>query len=224
MVNVEDTSIEFCGGTHVDNTSKLGLFKIISENSVAAGVRRIEAVTGSGVLTLIDDYKDIITKSAQAIKAPNPSELASKCSAAAGEVKALEKEVAELKGKIAASQLDSLFEGAESVGSVRVITAVLENTAPDVLRSMGDKIKDKAPDAVAVLAAVNGGSGSLLCVCGKDAVAAGAHAGNIVRKVSELTGGKGGGRPDSAMAGMGDVSKAKEAIEAAGGIVSGFIK
>ena len=223
VVNVADTSIEFCGGTHVDNTSKLGLFKIISENSVAAGVRRIEAVTGSGVLTLIDDYKDIITKSAQAIKAPNPSELAAKCSAAATEVKALEKEVAELKGRIAATQLDALFEGAENVGSVRIITAVLEDTAPDVLRSMGDRIKDKAPNAVAVLAAVNDEGGSFICVCGKDAVAAGAHAGNIVRKVSELTGGKGGGRPDSAMAGMGDMSKAGEAIEAAGDIISGFI-
>lgn len=224
VVDVKGTSVEFCGGTHIDNTSKIGLFKIVSENSVAAGVRRIEAVTGTGVLALIDEYKNTLTEAAHAIKAPNASELTARCTAAAGELKALEKEVSELKGKIAASQLDTLFNGAVNVGSVQVLTAVLEDTAPDVLRAMGDKIKDKSANAVAVIAAVNGGSGSIICACGKDAVSAGAHAGKIVQKVSALTGGKGGGRPDSAMAGMGDVSKAKESIAAAKDIVSEFIK
>ena len=224
VVDVKDTSIEFCGGTHIDNTSKIGLFKIVSENSVAAGVRRIEAVTGSGVLTLIDDYKNIIYKSAQAVKAPNASELVTRCGVIAGEVKSLEKEVSDLKGKIAASQLDTLFNSAVTVGSVQVLTAVLEDTAPDVLRAMGDKIKDKSTNAVAVIAAVNGGSGSIICACGKDAVSAGAHAGKIVQKVSALTGGKGGGRPDCAMSGMGDTAKVKEAIAAVSGIVSEFVK
>lgn len=220
VVNVEDTSIEFCGGTHVDNTSKLGLFRIISENSVAAGVRRIEAVTGTGVLALIDDYKNTLTEAAHAIKAPNASELTARCTAAAGELKALEKEVSELKGKLASTQLDSLFEGAVSVGSIRVIAAEIAGAKADILRTLGDSIKDKAPDAVAVIA----GDGSIVCVCGKEAAAAGAHAGNIVRKVSALTGGKGGGRPDSAMAGIGDASKVKEAIAAVGDIVSEFVK
>ncbi len=224
VVNVDGVSIEFCGGTHVDNTSKLGLFKIISENSVAAGVRRIEAVTGAGVLALLDEYKTTITSAAQAVKAPNASELVAKCNAVAGEVKTLEKEISELKSKIAASQLDSLFNNAEAVGSVKVITAVLENTKPDVLRTMGDQIKDKASDVVAVIAATNENGGSILCVCGKDAVVNGAHAGKIVQKVSAVTGGKGGGRPDSAMAGMGDASKTAEAIAAASGIVSEFVK
>lgn len=220
VVNVEDTSIEFCGGTHVDNTSKLGLFRIISENSVAAGVRRIEAVTGTGVLALIDDYKNTLTEAAHAIKAPNASELTARCTAAAGELKALEKEVSELKGKLASTQLDSLFEGAVSVGSIRVIAAEIAGAKADILRTLGDSIKDKAPDVVAVIA----GDGSIVCVCGKEAAAAGAHAGNIVRKVSALTGGKGGGRPDSAMAGIGDASKVKEAIAAVGDIVSEFVK
>lgn len=220
VVNVEGTSIEFCGGTHVDNTSKLGLFKIISENSVAAGVRRIEAVTGTGVLALIDDYKNTLTEAAHAIKAPNASELTARCTAAAGELKALEKEVSELKGKLASTQLDSLFENAVSVGSVRVIAAEIAGAKADILRTMGDSIKDKASDAVAVIA----GDGSIVCVCGKDAAAAGAHAGNIVKKVSALTGGKGGGRPDSAMAGIGDASKVKEAIAAVKDIVSEFVK
>ncbi len=220
VVNVEGTSIEFCGGTHVDNTSKLGLFKVISENSVAAGVRRIEAVTGTGVLALIDDYKNTLTEAAHAIKAPNASELTARCTAAAGELKALEKEVSELKGKLASTQLDSLFEGAVSVGSIRVIAAEIAGAKADILRTLGDSIKDKAPDVVAVIA----GDGSIVCVCGKEAAAAGAHAGNIVRKVSALTGGKGGGRPDSAMAGIGDASKVKEAIAAVGDIVSEFVK
>lgn len=220
VVNVRDTSIEFCGGTHVDNTSKLGLFKIVSENSVAAGVRRIEAVTGTGVLALIDDYKNTLTEAAHAIKAPNASELTARCTAAAGELKALEKEVSELKGKLASTQLDSLFENAVSVGSVRVIAAEIAGAKADILRTMGDSIKDKASDAVAVIA----GDGSIVCVCGKDAAAAGAHAGNIVKKVSALTGGKGGGRPDSAMAGIGDASKVKEAIAAVKDIVSEFVK
>ncbi|MBD5145229.1 MAG: alanine--tRNA ligase [Ruminococcus sp.] len=220
VVNVQDTSIEFCGGTHVDNTSKLGLFKIVSENSVAAGVRRIEAVTGTGVLALIDDYKNTLTEAAHAIKAPNASELTARCTAAAGELKALEKEVSELKGKLASTQLDSLFENAVTVGSVRVIAAEIAGAKADILRTMGDSIKDKASDAVAVIA----GDGSIVCVCGKDAAAAGAHAGNIVKKVSALTGGKGGGRPDSAMAGVGDASKIKEAVAAVKDIVSEFVK
>lgn len=220
VVNVRDTSIEFCGGTHVDNTSKLGLFKIVSENSVAAGVRRIEAVTGTGVLALIDDYKNTLTEAAHAIKAPNASELTARCTAAAGELKALEKEVSELKGKLASTQLDSLFENAVTVGSVRVIAAEIPGAKADILRTMGDSIKDRAPDAVAVIA----GDGSIVCVCGKDAAAAGAHAGNIVKKVSALTGGKGGGRPDSAMAGIGDASKVKEAVAAVKDIVSEFVK
>ncbi|MDE7303529.1 MAG: alanine--tRNA ligase [Oscillospiraceae bacterium] len=220
VVNVQDTSIEFCGGTHVDNTSKLGLFKIVSENSVAAGVRRIEAVTGTGVLALIDDYKNTLTEAAHAIKAPNASELTARCTAAAGELKSLEKEVSELKGKLASTQLDSLFENAVSVGSVRVIASEIAGAKADILRTMGDSIKDKAPDAVAVIA----GDGSIVCVCGKDAAAAGAHAGNIVKKVSALTGGKGGGRPDSAMAGVGDASKVKEAVAAVKDIVSEFVK
>lgn len=220
VVNVQDTSIEFCGGTHVDNTSKLGLFKIVSENSVAAGVRRIEAVTGTGVLALIDDYKNTLNEAAHAIKAPNASELTARCTAAAGELKALEKEVSELKGKLASTQLDSLFENAITVGSVRIIAAEIPGAKADILRTMGDSIKDKASDAVAVIA----GDGSIVCVCGKDAAAAGAHAGNIVKKVSALTGGKGGGRPDSAMAGVGDASKVKEAVAAVKDIVSEFVK
>lgn len=224
VVNVESTSIEFCGGTHVSNTSQIGLFKIISESSVAAGVRRIEAVTGTGVLTLLDEYKDTIMKSVQAIKAVNPSELVSKCVAVSAEVKNLEKEIAQLNSEIASGQIDSMLESAKDLNGIKVITAVLKNTKPDILRTIGDKIKDKSSCAVAILAADNGDSGSMLCVCGKDAVSKGAHAGKIVQKVCALTGGKGGGRPDSAMAGIGDLSKTAEALDAGMAIISELIK
>ncbi len=220
VVNVPGISLEFCGGTHVKNTSNIGLFKIVSENSVAAGVRRIEAVTGTGVLSLIDEYKDTIDKAAAAIKAPNASELAAKCTAAATEIKDLEKQIAELNSKLASGQLDAVLDNAKAYKNVRISSVKLSGVKPDVLRTMGDQIKDKAPDIIAVLVS----DSSMLCVSGKDAVAAGAHSGKIVQKIAAITGGKGGGRPDNAMAGIGDVSKVDEALAALENVVAEFVK
>lgn len=220
VVNVPGVSLEFCGGTHVRNTSNIGLFKIISENSVAAGVRRIEAVTGMGVLGLLEEYKNIVDSAAVAIKAPNANELAAKCSTAVAEIKELEKQVSELNSKLASTQIDAVYENAKSVKNVRVSYAKFPGVKPDVLRTIGDKIRDKAPDIIAVLVS----DSSMLCVSGKDAVAAGAHSGKIVQKISALTGGKGGGRPDSAMAGIGDASKVDEALSALYDTAAEFIK
>ena len=220
VVNVPGISLEFCGGTHVKNTSNIGLFKIVSENSVAAGVRRIEAVTGTGVLSLIDEYKGTIDKAAAAIKAPNASELAAKCTAAATEIKDLEKQIAELNSKLASGQLDAVLDNAKAYKNVRISSVKLSGVKPDVLRTMGDQIKDKAPDIIAVLVS----DSSMLCVSGKDAVAAGAHSGKIVQKIAAITGGKGGGRPDNAMAGIGDVSKVDEALAALENVVAEFVK
>jgi len=220
VVNVPGVSLEFCGGTHVRNTSNIGLFKIISENSVAAGVRRIEAVTGTEVLGLLDEYKNTIDAASAAIKAPNANELAAKCSAAAAEIKELEKQLSELNSKLASTQIDAVYENAKSVKNVRVSYAKFPGVKPDVLRTIGDLIKDKAPDIIAVLVS----DSSMLCVSGKDAVAAGAHSGKIVQKISALTGGKGGGRPDSAMAGIGDASKVDEALSALFDTAAEFIK
>ena len=208
------------GGTHVKNTSNIGLFKIVSENSVAAGVRRIEAVTGTEVLGLLDEYKNTIDAASAAIKAPNANELAAKCSAAAAEIKELEKQLSELNSKLAAGQADVIFENANALKNVRVSYAKFPGVKPDVLRTIGDKVKDKAPDIIAVLAS----DSSMLCVSGKDAVAAGAHSGKIVQKISALTGGKGGGRPDSAMAGIGDAAKVDEALSALYDTAAEFIK
>lgn len=220
VVNVPGISLEFCGGTHVKNTSNIGLFKIVSENSVAAGVRRIEAVTGTGVLSLIDEYKGTIDKAAAAIKAPNASELAAKCAAAATEIKDLEKQIAELNSKLASGQLDAVLDNAKAYKNVRISSVKLSGVKPDVLRTMGDQIKDKAPDIIAVLVS----DSSMLCVSGKEAVAAGAHSGKIVQKIAAITGGKGGGRPDNAMAGIGDVSKVDEALAALENVVAAFVK
>lgn len=220
VVNVPGISLEFCGGTHVKNTSNIGLFKIVSENSVAAGVRRIEAVTGTGVLSLIDEYKDTIDKAAAAIKAPNASELAAKCAAVATEIKDLEKQITELNSKLASGQLDAVLDNAKAYKNVRISSVKLSGVKPDVLRTMGDQIKDKAPDIIAVLVS----DSSMLCVSGKEAVAAGAHSGKIVQKIAAITGGKGGGRPDNAMAGIGDVSKVDEALAALENVVAEFVK
>lgn len=220
VVNVPGISLEFCGGTHVKNTSNIGLFKIVSENSVAAGVRRIEAVTGTGVLSLIDEYKGTIDKAAAAIKAPNASELAAKCAAASTEIKDLEKQIAELNSKLASGQLDAVLDNAKAYKNVRISSVKLSGVKPDVLRTMGDQIKDKAPDIIAVLVS----DSSMLCVSGKEAVAAGAHSGKIVQKIAAITGGKGGGRPDNAMAGIGDVSKVDEALAALENVVAEFVK
>ena len=224
VVEAKNVSIEFCGGTHIDNTARLGLFRIVSENSVAAGVRRIEAVTGEGVLHLLGKYHELLAQSAAVLKIAKPEDVPAKCAAAAAEIKTLEKEKAELNSKIAASQTGDVMANAVTVGSVRVATVQLADVAPDALRKMGDDIRDKNPDAVAVFADVNGSSASILCVCGKDAVAAGANAGKIVKEIAAVTGGKGGGRPDSAMAGAGDISLIGKALEAAVSIVEGFVK
>lgn len=224
VVNIGNYSIELCGGTHVDNTSKIGLFKILSENSVAAGVRRIEAVTGKGVLEFANQQKDAIIAAAQALKLSNPAELASKCASVSAEMKALEKQVEVLNGQLAATRIDGLFKNAVDVGGVKLIYARFDGISSDALRTMGDKIRDKEPSAVAVFAGVSENGASFVCACGKNAVEKGANAGKIVKEAAAVTGGKGGGRPDGAMAGIGDVSKIDEAFSKLSEIISSMLK
>lgn len=224
VVTMGDASIEFCGGTHLNNTSKAGLFKIISESSVASGVRRIEAVTGSGVLALIKQQAELISQSAQTLKLANTSELVNRCVSVMGEIKSLERERDSLQTEISNMKLKSLFDNVTDVNGVKVISAKLVGVKPDMLRKMCDEIKADKPDTVAVLAGIDGDKANLACAAGKDAVAKGAHAGKIVGNVSAVTGGKGGGRPDSAMAGVADISKLDEALSSVVSIVSEFIK
>ncbi len=224
VVDIKSASVEFCGGTHVDNTSKIGLFKIISESSVAAGVRRIEAVTGAGVLELINNKTDMINKAANVLKLANPNEIVAKCTSISDNVKKLEKDIEELNSEIASLRVDGIFESAIEIKGVRIVSAYFNPIKTEVLRSMGEKIKEKSPNTIAVFAGVNGASGSFVVSCGKEAIKIGCHAGNIAKQVSALTGGKGGGRPDNAMAGIIDKTKIDEALSAVKDIVSNMIK
>lgn len=217
-------SIEFCGGTHIGNTSEIGLFRIISESSVASGVRRIEAVTGMGVIELLNSYKNTIIKSAKALKLANITELPEKCASVFAESKEKDKKLESLNQQIANAKISAVFENAEEVNGVKLVSAKMEGSAPDALRKLGDSVKDRNEDIIALFAGIAGGKGTLYCVCTKGAVAKGADAGKIVRAVATLTGGKGGGKPDSAMAGIGDISKTDSAVNEFVSIAGGFIK
>lgn len=223
VVNINTASLEFCGGTHVNNTSKLGLFKIISESSVAAGVRRIEAVTGTAVLELINSIIATINEAAAVLKLANPHELVSKCTSVMNEVKELEREITELNDEIATAKVEGLFENAIEVNGVRVVSALFNPVKIDVLRKMSDTVREKSPKTIAVFAGINGDSGTFVVSCGKEAIAMGAHAGKIAQRVSAITKGKGGGRPDSAMAGIGDKYKIDEALALLPEIIPEFI-
>ena len=226
VVSAGDFSVELCGGTHADNTAKLGLFKIVSESSVAAGIRRITAVTGFGVFKHIENDERIMQSAAAAMKLGNVAELDKRAATLAAEVKAKDRELAELRSEISALKAGSLMDSARQVVGVRLITAEVEVSNPGELRSMCDPARDNGADIVAVFAGVNKEKGTLnfACACGADAIKLGAHAGNIVRETAKIAGGSGGGKPDSAMAGAKDASKADEALAAVDSIVSAMLK
>lgn len=226
VVSAGDFSVELCGGTHADNTAKLGLFKIVSESSVAAGIRRITAVTGFGVLKHIENDERIMQSAAAAMKLGNVAELDKRTATLSAEVKAKDRELAELRGEISALKAGSLMDSARQVGGVRLITAEVEVSNPGELRSMCDTARDNGADIVAVFAGVNKEKGTLnfACACGADAIKLGAHAGNIVRETAKIAGGSGGGKPDSAMAGAKDASKADEALAAVDSLVGAMLK
>ena len=224
VVRMGENSVEFCGGTHVNNTAKIGMFKITSEASVAAGVRRIEAVTGLGVLKQLKDTEALVAQASKELKVQKPAELAKRASQLQAELASMKKEIEALNAKIAASKLDGIMANAASVKSVRLVTSAVEGMQLDAARSLADEIKARYDDVVAVLAVCADGKLSFLAVAGKDAVAAGAHAGKLVGAVAAVTGGKGGGRPDNAMAGGRDADKLSDALLAAAEILSAQIK
>ena len=224
MVKMGDFSTELCGGTHCSNTGEIGLFKITSETSVAAGVRRIEAVTGLGVLDLMNQKDALIHETARELKAPNPADVAKKASATVAELAAAKREIESLNSKLAATKLDSLLAGAKAVGSVNLCTARFDGMAIEVARSLADEIKASRSDVVAVLAVAAEGKLNFITVCGADAVKAGAHAGKIVSAVAAVTGGKGGGRPDNAMAGGRDAALIADALAAAETTLASMLK
>ncbi len=214
VVNAKDVSVELCGGTHVDNTAKIGLFHINSESSVAAGVRRIEAVTGANVLNVIENYKKLATDTADALKAANINDISKRAAQVVNELKETQKNLEKAEAQIANSKINSILDGAIEINGIRVIAKELKNTSADELRKMSDIVKADNSDAVVVFASVNGEKLTFCAACGKDAISKGAHAGNLVREIAKLTGGNGGGKPDSAMAGGKDTSKLSIALDA----------
>ena len=219
VVKIGSTSTELCGGTHVSSTGEIGLFKIISETSVAAGVRRIEGTTGLGVLALLEEKQQIINDTASVLKVPNPNTIAKKAESVQGELKATKRELESANARLAEIKTESLLSGIKPVGKFLLLTATVD-VKPDAARALCDSVKAKHSNGIAVLAVVNDGKLNFVAAAGKDAVAAGAHCGNILREVSAITGGKGGGRPDSAMSGGRDIDKIDEALKKAEEILS----
>ena len=224
VVRMGSKSIELCGGTHVDNTGKIGLFKIIGESSVAAGVRRIEAVTGTGVLALLAGKDALLHEVARELKVPNVADVAKKATALQGEIATAKKEIEALNAKLAGGKLDSILAGAVDVNGVMLVSARAEGMNADMARTLVDDIKAKHENAVVVLAVEADGKLNFVAGAGKDAVAHGAHAGKLVGAVAAVTGGKGGGRPDNAMAGGRDASQVDAALAVAKATLEGMIK
>ena len=214
VVSAGDFSVEFCGGTHADNTSNLGLFKIRQEGSVAAGVRRIEAVTGNAVLTYINRIQALVAGAASVLKISNPKALIEGVKKAEVLIKAQQKEIEMLNNKIASSKMESLMANAETIDGLILITGSLKGVSADVLRGMCEEAKANNSNAVVVAATVNDGKINFAAACGDDAVARGAHAGKLVKAAAQIAGGNGGGKPTLAMAGAKDESKIKEALYA----------
>ena len=219
VVDAGGWSVEFCGGTHVKNTAQIGWFKILSEASVAAGIRRIEATTGYGVLNLLDDRTAELANTAVALKANNMKDVAARAQAVTAELKEANKQLEIAKAKLASSQIDGLFQNAVEVDGVRIVTVYLNGTTPDTLRSMMDKLRDKEPNAVGALIGTDGGKTTLAVGVGKNALARGLKAGALVKQIAAIAGGNGGGKPDFAMAGIRDTSKIDDALNAVEGIV-----
>lgn len=224
VVDVEGWSTEFCGGTHVQNTAQIGCFKIVSESSVAAGIRRIEAVTGKNLLARANATEAALRSTAAALKANNVADAAARAEAVMAENKAMSRALDEMKAKIAAAQADSLVSEAGEIAGVKVITTVIPGAEGNTLRGMCDSIRDKAKvPVVAVLVGTTDGKTTMTVTVNKLAQARGLKAGNLVKEIAAIAGGKGGGKPDFAMAGLKDAGKLDAALAAVSGIVGGIL-
>ena len=220
VVDIEGWSTEFCGGTHVKNTAQIGGFKIVSEASVAAGIRRIEAVTGRNLLIRANLQEAMLHTVANTLKANNVTALPVRAEAVMAENKALAKELEEIKAQVAASKVTSLFDNAEEIGGVKIASAYFTGTTGDTLRGMCDTIRDKAvKPAVAVLVGKAENKITMAVTVTKQAQEKGLKAGALVKEIAAIAGGKGGGKPDFAMAGLKDETKIDEALAAVGTIV-----
>ena len=206
-----DFSMELCGGTHLDNTAKVGMFRIKSESSVASGVRRIEATTGRVSIDETRHGRNTLLKAAQFFKTA-PNTILERMEQQANEMKELRQALEKFKAEASLGEARQVMASAKTVGGLHVITGTRQNLDANALRAMGDFMRDKDPSVVAVLASINGEKVSFLAVCGKEAVSKGIKAGELVKSVSAVCGGKGGGKPDSAMGGGTDLLKVDDAL------------
>jgi alanyl-tRNA synthetase len=223
VVSMGDFSKELCGGTHVTNTGEIGPFKILSEAGVAAGVRRIEALTGNAVLAYYKKQEELVNEAAKALKA-SPADLLTKINHLQAELKAALGENESLKSKLAQGALGDVMSQVVEVKGVKLLAAKVDGVDGNGLRDLGDQLKDKLGEGVVVLAAVNGGKVNLLAMVTEAAQKAGAHAGNLIKATAAIVGGGGGGRPNMAQAGGKDPEKVPEAIAAVAGILEGQLK
>ena len=211
VVNMGGKSIELCGGTHVDNTAKIGPFRITGESSVASGVRRVEAITGKAYLREMEAVNRRMYAAAEVLHA-KPADLIAKAKGFTAELKEARQNVERMKEKILHSDVDRFLYASKNIGGIKVITTTRTDLDAGDLRKLGDFLRDKDPDTVAVLATATESKVTFVAVCGKNAVARGIRAGDLVRAVSAVTGGKGGGKPDSAMGGGSEVLKIDDAL------------
>ena len=211
VVNMGGKSVELCGGTHVDNTAKIGPFRITGESSVASGVRRVEAITGKAYLREMEAVNRRMYAAAEVLHA-KPADLIAKAKGFTAELKEARQSVERMKEKILHSDVDRFLYASKNIGGIKVITTTRTDLDAGDLRKLGDFLRDKDPDTVAVLATATESKVTFVAVCGKNAVAKGIRAGDLVRAVSAVTGGKGGGKPDSAMGGGSEVLKIDDAL------------
>ena len=213
VVEMGDVSMEFCGGTHLDNTAKVGLFRIKSEGSVASGVRRIEAITGKQTLEELRSGQEKLIRAAQLLKTTS-NELESRIGGMLSEMKEIKSQLEKFKEQASLGEARTFLTSAKEVKGLKLVTAQRDGMDANALRKLGDFLRDKEPKIVGVLASVNDGKVTLLAVCGKEAVASGVKAGDIIKAIAPICGGKGGGKPDSAMGGGTEVSKVDDALAA----------
>ncbi len=219
VVDASGWSTEFCGGTHVTNTAQLGCFKILSEGSVAAGVRRIESTTGTGVLEYLDHCEKLLTKTAKVLKAGRMEEVPKRAIGLVEEMKDLQRALDKEKERAAESQARGIFDNAIDVDGIKIMTAYLGGASPDILRKMGDRLKENRPNSVGVFCGKVEDKLNMVVVCGADALARGLKSGVLIKEIAAIAGGSGGGKPDFAMAGIKDETKVDEALNAVADIV-----
>jgi len=220
VVSMGDYSVEFCGGTHIDNTGKVGGFKITSEAGIAAGVRRIEAITGSGVVRYLAGKENTISNVATALKS-SEADLTRKAGQVMADIKTLENTIKSIKSDEISGSVDGIISSAKDIGGVKLITRKFENTDVDQLRNISDAVKEKSDDVVMVFAAVNDGKVTFIVSVSEDLIGKGYHAGRLIKDIAAAAGGGGGGKANMAQAGAKDPSRIEEAFARAEELIAG---